>query len=58
MATQENLRQLCVFRLASDAGKSWMWWDYVTRFGEECTMGGKTYDEACAERVGPPPPLT
>lgn len=55
VAAQENLRQLCVFRLASDAGKPWMWWDYVTRFGEECTMAGKTYNEACAEKVGPTP---
>lgn len=48
---QENLRQLCVYQLANDGGKPWLWWDYVTRFGEECTMAGKTYDEACAEKV-------
>ena len=48
---QENLRQLCVFQLAKDGGKPWMWWDYVTKFGDECTMVGKTYDEDCAEKV-------
>lgn len=51
LALQENLRQLCVFQLAKDGGKPWMWWDYVTRFGDECTMVGKSYDEACAEKV-------
>lgn len=48
---QENLRQLCVYQLANDADKPWLWWDYVTRFGEQCTMAGKSYDEACAEKV-------
>lgn len=48
---QENLRQLCVFQLAKGSGKSWLWWDYVTRFGEQCTMANHTYDEDCAEKV-------
>ena len=48
---QENLRQLCVFQLAKASGKSWLWWDYVTRFGEQCTMANHTYDEDCAEKV-------
>lgn len=47
----ENLRQLCVFRLANESGKPWVWWDYVTRFGEQCTMAAKKYDETCAEKV-------
>ena len=58
MPAQENLRQLCVFRLANESGKPWMWWDYVTRFGEECTMVGHTYDEACAEKVCYVPPIS
>ena len=48
---QENLRQLCVFKLANDSGQPWFWWDYVTRFGDQCSMDDKTYDEACAEKV-------
>ena len=48
---QENLRQLCVFQLANQSGQSYRWWEYVTKFGEECTMAGNQYNEACAERV-------
>ena len=47
----ENLRQLCVFKIAAAAGRPWVWWDYVTRFGEECTMAGGNYGPACAEKV-------
>ena len=50
-AVQENLRQLCVFKLANETGQPWHWWDYVTKFGDECSMDDRTYDEACAERV-------
>ncbi len=49
---QENLRQLCVFRLANESGKPWVWWDYIVRFGEECSMHDHTYNQACAEKVG------
>mmetsp|Transcript_30581 Transcript_30581/g.76515 ORF Transcript_30581/g.76515 Transcript_30581/m.76515 type:complete len:721 (+) Transcript_30581:167-2329(+) len=47
----ENLRQLCVFELAKASGKTWLWWDYVNRFAEECKMSDNMYNEACAERV-------
>lgn len=40
-----------MFKLASEAGQSYRWWEYVTKFGEECTMADKKYDSACAERV-------
>jgi len=48
---QENLRQLCVFRLANDTGKPWLWWDYITRFGAECSMHDNKYNEQCAEKI-------
>ena len=47
----ENLRQLCVFKLAAAAERPWVWWDYVTRFGDECTMASKKYGPDCAEKV-------
>ena len=50
---QENLRQLCVFKLASEAGQSYRWWEYVTKFGEECTMADNKYNSDCAEKVCP-----
>jgi len=51
LVLQENLRQLCVFQLANESGQSYRWWEYVTKFGEECTMSGNNYNENCAERV-------
>jgi hypothetical protein len=48
---QENLRQLCVFRLANESGKPWLWWDYIVRFGEECSMHDRTYNQDCAEKI-------
>ena len=51
MKQQENLRQLCVFRMANESGRPWVWWDYVTRFGEQCSMESKAYGQACAEKV-------
>ncbi|KAI3427174.1 hypothetical protein D9Q98_007111 [Chlorella vulgaris] len=48
---QENLRQLCVFKLASDAGRAHLWWDYVTAFGERCDMQSGSYGEQCALKV-------
>ena len=50
-AAQENLRQLCVFKLANESGQPWQWWDYVTRFADECKMSEKNYNEECAEKV-------
>ena len=48
---QENLRQLCVWKLGNDAGQPWHWWEYVTAFGEQCQMADGNYNEECAERV-------
>jgi hypothetical protein len=48
---QENLRQLCVFQLGNATGKPWVWWEYVTKFGEQCTMEANQYGRECAERV-------
>ena len=48
---QENLRQLCVFKLANETARPWVWWDYVTRFGQQCDMETKKYGQACAEKV-------
>lgn len=53
MELQENLRQLCVYRLANETGKAEQWWDYITRFGAECAMKDKNYNAKCAEKVLP-----
>ena len=43
LVVQENLRQLCVFKLGSEAGRPWVWWDYTTRFSEQCSMTSQNY---------------
>ncbi|KAI4318764.1 hypothetical protein MLD38_032433 [Melastoma candidum] len=47
----ENLRQLCVFRLANETSKPWIWWDYVTDFQIRCPMKEKKYNKECADGV-------
>ena len=48
---KENLRQLCVFQELNATGRPWLWWDYVTEFGNACTVSQNTFNDACAERV-------
>ncbi|EPS72755.1 hypothetical protein M569_02000, partial [Genlisea aurea] len=47
----ENLRQLCVFRVANETKRPWIWWDYVTDFQIRCPMKDKKYNKDCAEAV-------
>ncbi|XP_057429809.1 vacuolar-sorting receptor 6-like [Lotus japonicus] len=47
----ENLRQLCVHRVANESSRSWVWWDYVTDFHVRCSMKEKRYSKECAETV-------
>ncbi|XP_016484907.1 vacuolar-sorting receptor 6 [Nicotiana tabacum] len=47
----ENLRQLCVHRVANKSNRSWVWWDYVTDFHIRCSMKQKRYSKECAEEV-------
>ncbi|XP_057971501.1 vacuolar-sorting receptor 7-like [Malania oleifera] len=47
----ENLRQLCVHRVANESGRSWVWWDFVTDFHIRCSMKNKRYSKECAEDV-------
>ncbi|KAL7236456.1 hypothetical protein ACSBR1_019698 [Camellia fascicularis] len=47
----ENLRQLCLFRVANETKKPWVWWDYVTDFQIRCPMKENKYNKECAEDV-------
>ncbi|KAL4308453.1 hypothetical protein GQ457_01G000970 [Hibiscus cannabinus] len=47
----ENLRQLCVFRVANESHRPWVWWDYVTDFQIRCPMKAKKYNKECADGV-------
>ncbi|ONK65848.1 uncharacterized protein A4U43_C06F1590 [Asparagus officinalis] len=47
----ENLRQLCVHRVANESNRSWVWWDFVTDFHARCSMKEKKYSKECAEDV-------
>lgn len=47
----ENLRQLCVFKVAKESKQPWVWWDYVTDFHIRCPMKEKKYNKECADEV-------
>ncbi|KAK1647247.1 hypothetical protein QYE76_065052 [Lolium multiflorum] len=47
----QNLRQVCVHKVATESKKPWLWWDYVTDFAVRCPMKEKKYTEECAEEV-------
>ncbi|KMZ59345.1 vacuolar sorting receptor 6 [Zostera marina] len=48
----ENLRQLCVFKVAKEDGNQpWKWWDFVTDFHLRCSMKDNKYSKDCAEEV-------
>ncbi|XP_038709198.1 vacuolar-sorting receptor 3 [Tripterygium wilfordii] len=47
----ENLRQLCVFKVANESKKPWVWWNYVTDFQIRCPMKEKKYNKECADTV-------
>lgn len=47
----ENLRQLCVHRVANSLGRSWVWWDFVTDYHIRCSMKNQKYSKDCAEKV-------
>ncbi|GFZ16900.1 vaculolar sorting receptor 3 [Actinidia rufa] len=47
----ENLRQLCVFKVANETRRPWVWWDYVTDFQIRCPMKEKKYNKECADNV-------
>ncbi|GJN39044.1 hypothetical protein PR202_gb28138 [Eleusine coracana subsp. coracana] len=47
----ENLRQLCVHRVANESGHPWTWWDFVMDYKIRCSMKEKKYSKACAEDI-------
>ena len=47
----ENLRQLCVLRVANESGHPWTWWDYVMDYKIRCSMKEKKYSKACTKDV-------
>ncbi|OMP04809.1 hypothetical protein COLO4_09279 [Corchorus olitorius] len=47
----QNLRQACLFKVANESGKPWLWWDYVTDFAIRCPMKDKKYTKECANEV-------
>jgi hypothetical protein len=47
----ENLRQLCVHRVANESGRPWQWWDFVVDYDTRCSMKKQKYSKECAETV-------
>ncbi|XP_039037805.1 vacuolar-sorting receptor 1-like [Hibiscus syriacus] len=46
----QNLIQACLFKVANESGKPWLWWDYVTEFANSC-QSKKKYTKECAYKV-------
>ncbi len=44
---EENKRQLCVYKLASDKKEPWKWWTYAANFAEHCTMQNGRFADRC-----------
>ncbi|KAL8102048.1 hypothetical protein AgCh_026800 [Apium graveolens] len=47
----QNLRQACLYKVANENKKPWLWWDYVTDFAIRCPMKDKKYTKECADQV-------
>ena len=47
----QNLRQVCLYKVANESGKPWLWWDYVTDFSIRCPMKDNKYTKECADGV-------
>ncbi|KAK2966879.1 hypothetical protein RJ640_028889, partial [Escallonia rubra] len=47
----QNLRQACVYKVADESKKPWLWWDYVTDFAIRCPMKERKYNKECADQV-------
>ncbi|KAE8804082.1 protein TSS [Hordeum vulgare] len=47
----ENLRQLCVHRVANSRNASWAWWGFLADYRVRCSMREKKYSRRCAEEV-------
>ena len=47
----ENRRQICIYKQANASGEPWVWWDFVQKFDEECSMTKQSYDKECSERA-------
>jgi hypothetical protein len=41
-------RQLCLFKVLSDADVPWTWWTYVTSFHSQCSMEDNRFTPECA----------
>lgn len=44
---EENKRQLCVYKIASDKKEPWKWWTYAADFAEHCTMKNGRFADRC-----------
>lgn len=47
----ENLRSLCVHKVATSNGSPWLWWQFATKVGAVCSLKTGAYNPACAEGV-------
>jgi len=51
---RENLRQMCIWKVVSEAGTEYKWWDYVVDFADQCFgEEGVTHEtiETCSTEI-------
>ncbi|XP_074324402.1 vacuolar-sorting receptor 2-like [Apium graveolens] len=47
----QNLLQACVFKVANESRRPWLWWNYVAKFTIHCPMKDNKYTKECADKV-------
>ncbi|KAL8122536.1 hypothetical protein AgCh_019032 [Apium graveolens] len=47
----QNLLQACVYKVANESGRPWLWWDYVAEFRICCRMRDNKYTKDCANKI-------
>ncbi len=48
---QLNVRHMCYYRLAREAGSPWLWWDFADLFKQKCKSSTNNFTIECAQQV-------
>eukprot|EP00199_Chlamydomonas_sp_CCMP681_P001122 CAMPEP_0119103792 /NCGR_PEP_ID=MMETSP1180-20130426/2167_1 /TAXON_ID=3052 ORGANISM="Chlamydomonas cf sp, Strain CCMP681" /NCGR_SAMPLE_ID=MMETSP1180 /ASSEMBLY_ACC=CAM_ASM_000741 /LENGTH=797 /DNA_ID=CAMNT_0007088383 /DNA_START=241 /DNA_END=2634 /DNA_ORIENTATION=+ len=46
-----NVRSMCFAKIAREASKSWLWWDFADQLSINCSSQASMFDSACAQQV-------
>jgi len=48
---RENLRSMCVWNIVNATAQPWKWFDYVSKFQQQCPLTATTFTLACSQTV-------